>query len=302
MAPGIEVSRALRLAAAVVLAMPAGAATAQRPPIVGAAKFAAKTNDLGAERTFFGSVLGFGEAFASEKLVSFKVNDHQYIEISPDLQSETEDRVSFIAFETTDVRGLREFLLSRGVTAPEVRAGDDGNPSFIVQDPDGHAVGFVQYVPGSREGKKFGKALSNERVSQHIAHVGLSVRNRDAADRFYRDILGFRLMWQGGPTDDRIVYVCMRVPNGADWLEYMLGDQPRTPKALGGAHHLSLTVPSIEAGYRTVKERGYSPPREPTIGRNGMWQVNLYDHNLTRVELMEPKPVRTPCCSPMLGP
>ena len=71
MAPGIEVSWALRLAAAVVLAMPAGAAPAQRPPIVGVAKFAAKTNDLGAERTFFGSVLGFGEVFASASSLRF---------------------------------------------------------------------------------------------------------------------------------------------------------------------------------------------------------------------------------------
>jgi hypothetical protein len=27
--------------------------------------------------------------------------------------------------------------------------------------------------------------------------------------------------------------------------------------------------------------------------------LNLYDPNLTRVELMEPKPVEKPCCSPM---
>ena len=37
----------------------------------------------------------------------------------------------------------------------------------------------------------------------------------------------------------------------------------------------------------------------PKIGRDGKWQLNLYDPNLTRVELMEPKPVETPCCSPM---
>lgn len=40
--------------------------------------------------------------------------------------------------------------------------------------------------------------------------------------------------------------------------------------------------------------RGLTPPRGPKIGRDGKWQLNLYDPNLTRVELMEPKPVRTP--------
>jgi catechol 2,3-dioxygenase-like lactoylglutathione lyase family enzyme len=29
------------------------------------------------------------------------------------------------------------------------------------------------------------------------------------------------------------------------------------------------------------------------------WQLNPCDPNFTRVELMEPKPVQTPCCSPM---
>jgi hypothetical protein len=42
------------------------------------------------------------------------------------------------------------------------------------------------------------------------------------------------------------------------------------------------------------------PPEKPEIGRDGKWQLNLYDPNFTRVELMEPKPVRKPCCSPML--
>jgi hypothetical protein len=30
------------------------------------------------------------------------------------------------------------------------------------------------------------------------------------------------------------------------------------------------------------------------------WQYNMYDPNFTRVELMEPKPVQKPCCSPIM--
>jgi len=41
-------------------------------------------------------------------------------------------------------------------------------------------------------------------------------------------------------------------------------------------------------------------PEQPKIGRDGKWQLNLYDPNSTRVELMEPKPVKTPCCSPIV--
>jgi hypothetical protein len=59
-------------------------------------------------------------------------------------------------------------------------------------------------------------------------------------------------------------------------------------------------VPSVAAAYKVVLSRDYTPPAKPQIGRDGKWQLNLYDPNLTRVELMEPKPVRKPCCSPML--
>ena len=42
------------------------------------------------------------------------------------------------------------------------------------------------------------------------------------------------------------------------------------------------------------------PAATAKIGRDGKWQLNLYDPNLRRVELLEPKPVEKPCCSPML--
>ena len=37
--------------------------------------------------------------------------------------------------------------------------------------------------------------------------------------------------------------------------------------------------------------------QKPKIGRDGKWQLNLYDVDFTRSELMEPKPVEKPCCS-----
>jgi hypothetical protein len=92
--------------------------------------------------------------------------------------------------------------------------------------------------------------------------------------------------------------VDMRVPEGADWLEYMLNVHHPSPKTLGVMHHLALGVPSVEAGYKTLTSKGMQI-EQPKIGRDGKWQLNLYDPNLTRCELMEPKPVQTPCCSPM---
>ena len=284
----------------------APAAAPSRPSIVGIAHIGLYTDNVGAARAFFSKVLGFADAFYLNKpdgslmLTYFKINDHQYIEIFPGLNSPTQDRLSHIAFETTDARALRDYLVSRGVKAPPVEKGLDGNLSFEVKDPDGHTVEWVEYLPGSLHSRNFGKFLPGSRISKRMIHVGVTVRDRAAADRFYRDILGFREMWHGGMTDTRTDWVDMRVPNGTDWLEYMLNVHNPLPKQLGVMHHMALGVPSAAAAYKTILTRGYHPPEKPQIGRDGKWQLNLYDPNFTRVELMEPRPVRTPCCSPML--
>jgi catechol 2,3-dioxygenase-like lactoylglutathione lyase family enzyme len=298
---------------AVFVALTCAALNAQqsspsRPPIVGVAHIGLETNDISAAREFYGHGLGYQEPFTLDKpsgglmLTYFKVNDHQYIEVFPDLKSETQDRLSHIAFETTDIRQLRDYLASRGVKVPaQVPLGRDGNLSMMLKDPDGHNVEFVQYMPGSLHSNNFGKFLPDTRVSKHMIHVGVTVQDRAAADRFYKDILGFKVMWYGGMTDTRVDWVDMRVPDGTDWLEYMLNVHNPTPKQLGVMHHLALGVDSIQQGYKEVLANGLKPPQPPKIGRDGKWQLNLYDPNGTRAELMEFKPVQTPCCSPMLS-
>jgi catechol 2,3-dioxygenase-like lactoylglutathione lyase family enzyme len=276
-------------------------ASTQRPPIIGVAHIALETDDLAAARKFYGTGLGFEEPFKLDNAAFFKVNDHQYIKVSPDLKSETQDRLSHIAFETTDVRKLRDYLASRGIAVPaELQPDPDGNLTMMLEDPDGHHVEFVQYMPGSLLSKNFGKFLGSDRVSKRMIHVGVTVKDRAAADRFYKDVLGFKMTWYGGKTDTIADWVDMRVPEGTDWLEYMLNVHNPTPKQLGVMHHLALGVPDIQAGYQTVLARGVKPPQPPKIGRDGKWQLNLYDPNFTRVELMESKPVEKPCCSPIL--
>ena len=100
--------------------------------------------------------------------------------------------------------------------------------------------------------------------------------------------------------DKETDWVDMRVPDGTDWLEYMLNVHSPDPQELGVMDHLALGVPSVKAGYETVIRRGLKPNEKPEIGRDGKWQLSLCDPNYTRVELMEPTPVEKPCCSPML--
>ncbi len=284
----------------------AAPATVERPPIIGLAHVGLFVSDIVKADEFYGHVLGLAH-FSLDKptdglmLNYYKVNDHQYIEIYPGLKGDSQDRLSHVAFETTDARKLRDYLASKGIKVPaSLKPGLDKNLSFMIDDPEGRRIEFVQYMPGSLHESKDGTLLPNTRVSDHMIHAGFVVHDRAAEDHLYKDILGFQVMWYGGMKDNQVSWVDMRVPDGSDWLEYMLGVTNPSVKTRGVMNHLALGVKSIQPVYHKILSRGYKPPEQPKIGRDGKWQLNLYDPDLTRVEMMEFKPVQTPCCSPML--
>ncbi|MGH9434803.1 MAG: VOC family protein, partial [Terriglobia bacterium] len=306
----ITLLSAAALAAAALLACAAGSAppppsSAGGPPVLGIAHVALITSDLSGVRHFYTDILGFDEAFDVKLPVShldvcfFKVNDHQYIEVYAEPTGPNEDSLLSIAFETTSAATMRAYLVRHGVRdAGSVEHGVDGDLEFSLTDPNGHVIQFVQYLPDSLTGRHKGEDLSPRRISSEIIHAGLIVQNRAADDAFYKDILGFKVMWYGGMKDGETDWVDMRVPNGTNWLEYMLNVKDFSRHTLGVNHHLALGVPSVAAAAKTLSARGYKPIK-PQIGRDGKWQLNLYDPDGTRVEMMEPRPVRTPCCSPM---
>lgn len=275
----------------------------RRPPIIGLAHIGLHTSDLAAARHFYGDILGFQQPFTVDKptgglmLTYFKINDHQYIEVFPDLASPDADRLSHIAFETTDIHALRGYLAANGVKVPaQLKPGLDGNVSMMIKDPEGHNIEFVQYMTGSLHSRNFGKFLGPHRISHHLLHVGFVVHDRAAEYHFFHDILGFQETWHGGMKDTRTDWVDMRVPDGTDWLEFMLTTGTPSVRQRGVMNHLALLTDHIHAAAQTVAARGFkaSPPQ---IGRDGKWQQNLYDPDGTRVEMMGPKPVEKPCCS-----
>jgi lactoylglutathione lyase len=281
----------------------------QRPPITGIANFVVKTNQLDESRKFYSGVLGYDEVFTHRRpgvpapLSVFKVNDRQYIEVAPTLAHEADDKLIQIGFETADARQLRAYLAAKGVTVPPKLQKDlDGNYSFTVNDPEGHQVEFVEYAKGSLHSRYFGKGLSDKRISDHLLHVGVHVKSAESQDRFYKEILGFRFQWKGGPLDDRIDWISYMVPDGNNWVEYMISRDTPSPQQLGVWHHVCVGTLDIQALYRTVVSRGYAPRREPNIARDGRWLLQLYDQHNTRVEVMVRKPVQKPCCSENLDP
>ena len=93
-----------------------------RPPIVGIANFVVKTDNLEEVRKFYTGVLGYDEVFKHRRpgndadIAVFKVNDHQYIEVTQTLKNESDDKLIQIGFETKDARKLRDYLATKGVS------------------------------------------------------------------------------------------------------------------------------------------------------------------------------------------
>src|ERR1041385_8966667 len=113
-------------------------ASAQKAPVGNIANFVVKTDNLEDARRFYTGVLGYDEVFRHKRAVSgpaelsvFKVNERQYIEVSPTLENPSDDKLIQIGYETADARKLRDYLAVRGVAVPSrVTKDADGNYSF----------------------------------------------------------------------------------------------------------------------------------------------------------------------------
>lgn len=276
------------------------AQTSGRPAILGISHVTLRAADLAKSRQFYSGVLGFGDELGNDpRQARFRINFHQYIELTAAGPDAPADRLVEVGFETQDAEALRRYLAANGVQVPRgVAPGPDGTRSFSVRDPEGHQISFVQY-----SGRKGLLSLATPPISRHMIHAGFIVRDRAAEDHFYRDLLGFHVYWHGGMKNTETDWVDMQVPNGSDWLEYMLNVEPNpSPSEAGVMRHIALGVADIKPAVKLVKQRGWPMPEKAEVGRDGKWQLNLYDPDLTRVEVMEFRPVEAPCCAKYTGP
>ncbi len=273
----------------------------KRPRITGVAHIALFVHDMDQARRFYKDFLGLGEPFTLPKpegdglAMSFiKVNDRQYIEIFPETQAQT-DRLNHISVETDDIEAMRLYLAAKGYQVPaKPNLGRIKNLSFTVKDPDGHGVEFVQYMPDGWSMREKGKFLP-ERVSTKMLHVGIIVNALEPAMKFYRDVLGFQEIWRGSRDGKVLSWVNMKVPDGDTYIEFMLHDPLPAATARGSAHHICLETPDIEKSKAWLLARPsvseYKRPLEIRTGINRKRQLNLFDPDGTRTELMEPATV-----------
>lgn len=204
--------------------------------------------------------------------------------------------LEMIGFYTGSAAVLRKYLQSQSIEVGEMTG---QKPSFTVRDPEGNLIEFVEGQPRAEEDRPRVTPAQQRR----IIHAGFVVRDQAAMEHFYKDILGFHVYWHGGMKDSETDWLDLQVPDGTDWIEFMLNVPADADKhLLGVMNHIALGVPDIHAAAKQLLTNGMKLTEEPQIGRDGKWQLNLYDPDDTRVELMEFTPVEKPCCSDYTGP
>jgi catechol 2,3-dioxygenase-like lactoylglutathione lyase family enzyme len=277
------------------------AATVARPKVLGVAHMAVYVKDLPKARQFYEDFLGYGEPFTLPKkggdgvrIAFVKVNDYQYFEIFNEADR-GEGQLNHISFYTDNADQMYSYLKTKGVAAMSdkgsVGKGQTGNKNFNVKDPDGHIIEIVEYQPDSWTAREKGKFMPDTRLSDHIMHVGVLVGDLDKSMKFYGGILGFEETWRGGGSPKTLSWVNMRPAEGQDYVEFMLYGSLPEPGARGGKHHASLTIPDCDKALEELKKRavkiGYDKEIKIQTGVNRKRQINLFDPDGTRIELME---------------
>jgi catechol 2,3-dioxygenase-like lactoylglutathione lyase family enzyme len=197
------------------------------------------------------------------------------------------------AIEVDDAEAMRVYLVSRGVKVPEkTPKGKTGNANYFIDDPNGNIVEIVQYLPDGWNVRDHGKFMPDTRVSTRMSHVGVMVGQFDASLKFYEDVLGFKEIWRGSSNGKTLSWVNLQVPEGQDYVEFMLYDKYPVTDRIRTLQHICLEVPDVEKAGAVLAGRplpeGSKPPTPMKAGINGKRQINYFDPDGTRVEIMEP--------------
>ena len=274
----------------------------KRPRITGIDHVRLYVTDIGKANDFYSKIVGLPTKTAygcrTVPLPCFVVNTHQQIELQSVPWLKPKNWLAEIAYATDNIEQMRGYLLAHNVDVTPITKDLNDALHFELRDPEGNALSFIHRAELNPD---FGRA--NNRVSETLIHAGFVVKDMAAENRFYVDLLGFRLYWYGGFRDDGVDWYELQVPDGDNWIEYMLNVPANADhKQLGAQNHFSFGAPEIQAAAEQLRKNGAAKVAGPGIGRDGKRGLNVYDPDDTRVEITEFTPAREPCCHPYTAP
>jgi catechol 2,3-dioxygenase-like lactoylglutathione lyase family enzyme len=259
----------------------------ERPAIWGIAKMTYLVSDFSVARDYYGRFLGFDEAFSYPsplgEVISFKVNDRQFLEFVMDKQARDKKRLVSVSFETDDAAAMRKYIISKGYDVQEnVHFDGAGNEVFTINDPSGNLIEFIEFTNEGLHRKSKGLFLSDKRISVRIHHAGLYAEKIIDNDLFYAQMLGFKEMLRY-PEDKNVpaIMLYLQIPECVENIEQY------SPNDRNDAHPCFLVEDMQETIY-TLKERKINETLgNPMIGKGKRWILNLRNADNTRVEFTE---------------
>ncbi|HWZ97940.1 MAG TPA: VOC family protein [Candidatus Dormibacteraeota bacterium] len=298
--------RSLLLCALCILcvetASDANAQTSARPKITGIASVRLFATDLHASRAFYSKILGFDSATSTCLGVTnpcYAVNGRQRVELQQIAGGTPENLLAEIAFSTPNLSEMREYLLAHKIEASPITKDETSTPHFTFKDPEGHPLAFVQ-----QSGERFYTPAPHQ-VSARILHAGFIVKDLEKERAFYEGLLGFRLYWHGAfPPAERPASATneddwyeIQVPDGEEWIEFMLNISSRADKQERGVqNHFSLGVKNANNAAQHLRVNGATKFDGPEVGRDGKNSLDIYDPDLSRIEVMDFNSTKDPCC------
>lgn len=290
-------------------------AQAKRPQIGGITSVTFFASNISADRDFFARTVDptlYSKLSAKDAVEPFVATlpSGQTIQVTRTEGNLPNNLLANVTLITDSISKLAHFLKSKNI---EFKLYKDRDVLTLL-DPEGNRISFVGGLLTPRPLTGQEQIYLNNRaqaIREHgqpiphsrIIHAGFIVHDRNVMEHFYKDILGFRPYWYGGMKDDETTWVSLQVPDGTAWLEFMLNVPDNADKHLRGVmNHIALGVTDIQAAKAQLIKNGLTLTEEPKLGRDGKWQLNLYDPDETRIEFMEFTPSRPPCCSEFTAP
>lgn len=264
----------------------------ERPAVWGVAKMTFQINDIEQARKYYGDFLGFEEAFTypseSGEIISFKINDCQFLEFTEDNQAKTGCTLLSVSFECDDLSQMQSYLKSKDVTILKELATDKaGNETLVISSTEAYNLEFINFKEDGLHRSSKGKFIGENRISNRLHHAGLFVSDVAKADRLYNDILGFTEIWRF--KDDNAAmpnFIYLQIPDCVENIEYVVVDD-------ANASHPCFRVDDMQQTVYDLKSRkGDYPFAKPMVGKGNRWLLNIISNQGARIEFTESFTVR----------
>jgi catechol 2,3-dioxygenase-like lactoylglutathione lyase family enzyme len=273
----------------------------EQPRITGIDHVTVYVSDVSKSREFYSHILGFTIGCPNydgpETCFLIRPSDQRLLlkPVPTDVRNNAgKSWLAEVGFATDNASRARDYLLAHGFQPSPMQKDSDGAQYFRVRDAEGNPIAFVHRPPHTA-----GYEPAMRQLSLHMIHAGFVVKDLAIENRLYVELLGFRLYWRGGFKDDGTDWYELQVPDGVDWIEYMLNIPANADHhELGVQNHLSFGVKDVHAAAAELRARGLQTFDGPEVGRDGKDSLDAYDPDGTRVEIMEFTPVQKPCCHP----